>query len=63
MRSVTDAGADLALLALQQAADVGVMLEENQRGHDQDERQPGPAGDEVIEDDRPRRPHSAASEE
>src|SRR6516162_5661863 len=46
-------GADPVLLPGAQAANVGMVLAEDQDRHDQDEQQPSLADDEVIEDDRP----------
>src|SRR6185436_3025576 len=44
-------GANLALLAGTQAADVGMVLGKDQECHDENDRQARPAGDRIVEND------------
>src|SRR5262245_59351171 len=45
------AGTNLALLAGTQAADVAMMLGKDQQRYDEDDRQPSPASDGIVEGD------------
>src|SRR5204862_3608811 len=47
-------GANLALLAGAQAADVDMVLGKDQERHDENDRETRPAGDRIVENDRDR---------